>query len=250
MRIRVLGASGGSALGCGPSSYLVDGRLCVDVGSAAAALTLAEQDAVEDVLLTHSHLDHVRDLPLLLINGDRRGRPLRVHGLPATLESIRRHLFNREIWFEVFALPHSIITATPLPAGEQRTIAGFRVTGFPLHHTVESAGWLLDDGKGCVYFAGDTDQPDCLAPVVEAAGGRLRAVFLEASFPDGMAEFARLTGHLTPALLGRAARALPAGVPIFVTHMKPGFEERIVAEVAALGNPSLRPLRGGETLEV
>ena len=250
MKIRVLGASGGCAAGCHPSSYLVEGRLAVDAGAVATALSLAEQAEVADVLLTHGHLDHVRDLPLLLINGDRRGRPLGLHGLPSALEAVRRHLFNREIWFDPFALPEPPIRAHPLPAGETRTLAGFRVTGFPLHHTVESAGWLLDDGRSAVYFAGDTDEDDCLAPAVAAAGPRLRAVFLETSFPDGLAEFARLTGHLTPAGLGRAARALPAGVPLLVTHMKPGHEERITAEVAALGNPALRPLRGGEVLEV
>lgn len=250
MKVRVLGASGGCAAGCGPSSYLVDGRLCVDLGSAAMGLTLQEQDAVEDVLLTHSHLDHTRDLPLLLINGDRRGRPLRVHGLPSTLESIRKHLFNREIWFEAFQMAHSIIEARPIRPGETREVGTFRVTGFPLHHTVDCAGWLLDDGTGCVFFAGDTDDSDCLAPVAREAGNRLRAVFLETSFPNAMSEFARLTGHLTPMGLRNAVRVLPPGVPVFVTHMKPGFEEQIEAEVAVLGNPSLRPLRGGETLEI
>ena len=62
-------------------------------------------------------------------------------------------------------------------------------------------------------------------------------------------EFAKRTGHLTPASLGRAAKALPAGVPLYVTHMKPGFEERITSEVKALGNPALRPVKSGERLK-
>ncbi len=250
MEIRVLGASGGCAAGCLPSSFLVDGRLAVDAGAVATALTLEEQARVTDVLLTHSHLDHVRDLPLLLINGDRSGEALRVHSLPETLDSVRVHLFNREIWFDPFALHPPLLVAKELATGSPREIAGFRVTGFPLRHTVVSTGWLLEDGRGAVYFAGDTDEDACLGPVVRASGDRLRGVFLEASFPDSMSGFAGRTGHLTPAGLARAARALPAGVPLFVTHMKPGFEDRIEAEVKASGNPSLRCVRSGERIEV
>jgi ribonuclease BN (tRNA processing enzyme) len=251
MEIRILGASGGCAAGCAPSSYLVEGRLVVDAGGVASALTIEEQVRVKDVVLTHSHLDHVRDLPLLLINGDRAGVALRVHALPETLDAVRRHLFNREIWFDPFSIPGPpMIEALPTPTGRTVEIGGFRVTGFPLHHTVPSAGWLLDDGRRAVYFAGDTDEDDCLTPVVKAAGSRLKAAFLEASFPDEQAEFAKKTGHLTPAGLARAARALPAGIPLFVTHGKPGFEDRIAEQVKATGNPSLRCVRSGETIEV
>ena len=250
MEIRVLGASGGCAPGCFPSSFLVGGRLAVDAGAVATQLTLEEQSRVTDVLLTHSHLDHVRDLPLLLINGDRTQSPLRVHSTAETLDAVKRHLFNREMWFEAFTIPIPLVLSLPVEPGRTVEIAGMRVTGFPLRHTVPSTGWLLDDGEKAAYFAGDTDEEDCLVPVARAVGGRLRAVFLEASFPDEDAEFAKRTGHLTPAGLARAAKSLPAGIPVFVTHMKPGYEERISAQVRAAGNPALRFVRSGESLEV
>ena len=250
MKIRVLGTSGGCSAGCPPSSYLVDDRLAVDAGALATGLGLEAQFAVDAVLLTHSHLDHVRDLPLMLINGDRERKPLRVHGLPVTLEAIRTHLFNKEVWFDAFTIPVPMIENLPLGFGETRTIAGYRVTGIPMRHTIDTAGWLVEDARGSVFIAGDTDDTDCLAPVVAAAGDRLRAVLLEASFPDGQEEFAKFTGHLTPSGLGRAARALPRGVPLYVTHMKPGYEGIISAELRALGNPSIRPALPGEVIEV
>jgi ribonuclease BN (tRNA processing enzyme) len=250
MRIRVLGASGGCAPGCYPTSFLLDGRLAVDAGAVATQLSLEEQALVTDILLTHSHLDHVRDLPLMLINGDRTQNPLRVHSLPVTLDAVKRHLFNREMWFEAFTIPIPMILSLPVTTGKPVEIAGYRVTGFALRHTVPSTGWLVDDGKSAVFIAGDTDEEGCLGPVVAAAEGRLRAVFLEASFPDDQAEFAAKTGHLTPAGLARAAKALPAGIPVFVTHLKPGYEEAIGAQLKASGNPALRPVRSGESLEV
>lgn len=250
MKIRVLGASGGCAPGCPPSSYLLDGRFAVDAGAVATVLTLEEQARLKHVLLTHSHLDHLRDLPLLLINGERTKDPLQVHGTAETLAAMKRHLFNQEIWFEAFTIPIPMIEATPLEPGKTTEIAGYRVTGFPLHHTVPSTGWLVDDGKSAVFIAGDTDQEDCLAAPAKAAGGRLKAAFLETSFPNAFRDFAKLTAHLTPEGLGRAARALPPGVPLLVTHMKPGFEDRIAGELRDLGNPAIRPVKSGETLEV
>jgi ribonuclease BN (tRNA processing enzyme) len=250
MKIRVLGASGGCAPGSPPSSYLIDGRFAVDAGAVATVLSLEEQFRLKHVLLTHSHLDHMRDLPLLLINGDRTKDPLQVHGTAETLDAMKRHLFNEEIWFEAFTIPIPMIEASPIPVGKATEIAGFRVTGFPLHHTVQSTGWLVDDGKAAVFIAGDTDQEDCLATVAKAAGGRLKAAFLETSFPNAQADFAKLTAHLTPEGLGRAAGGLPAGVPLFVTHMKPGFEDRISSELRALGNPAIRPVKSGETIEI
>jgi ribonuclease BN (tRNA processing enzyme) len=250
MEIRVLGASGGCAPGCPPSSYLIDGRFAVDAGAVATVLSLEEQGRLKHVLLTHSHLDHLRDLPLLLINGERTKDPLQVHGTAETLEAMKRHLFNEQIWFEAFTIPIPMIEATPLPPGRTTEIAGYRVTGIPLHHTVPSTGWVVDDGRAAVFIAGDTDQEDCLATAARIAGPRLRAAFLETSFPNAFGDFARLTAHLTPEGLGRAAQGLPPGVPLFVTHMKPGYEDRIAAELRALGNPAVRPVKSGETLEV
>lgn len=249
MKVRVLGASGGCAPGCFPTSFLVDGRLAVDAGAVATQLTLEEQFRITDVLITHSHLDHVRDLPLMLINGDRTKSPLNILSTKETLDAVKRHLFNKEMWFEAFVIPIPLIIDIPLETGKRHDVAGYKVTGFPLHHTVPSTGWLVDDGRSAVYFAGDTDDEDCLAPVVKAAEGRLRAVFLEASFPNEDTAFAKMTCHLTPSGHARAAAAVPPGIPVFVSHVKPGFEDRIGAQVKATGNPSIRIVRSGESLE-
>jgi ribonuclease BN (tRNA processing enzyme) len=253
VEVRVLGSSGGAALGCLPSSFLVDGRVAVDAGAVASALSLEEQARVKDVVLTHSHLDHVRDLPLLLINADRDREPLRVHAMQVTLDAIREHLFNKAMWFEAFSIPSKekpLLRGHPLPLGQTVEVAGYEVTGYPLRHTVESAGWLIARDGIAVFFAGDTDDEECLVQPVRDAGETLRAVFLEASYPDRMADFARLTGHLTPTQLGRAARPVPEAVPVFVSHLKPGYEDTITREIAALGRPRIRPVFPGEVLRV
>ena len=66
MKVRVLGCSGAIAKDCRTTSFLIDGDLLVDAGTGVGDLTLDEMAGIDDVLLTHSHLDHVAALPLMV----------------------------------------------------------------------------------------------------------------------------------------------------------------------------------------
>ena len=59
MQIRILGCSGAIARGCHTTSFLLDDDLLVDAGTGVGDLTLDEMAGIDDVLLTHSHLDHI-----------------------------------------------------------------------------------------------------------------------------------------------------------------------------------------------
>ncbi len=74
MRLRVLGCSGGELPRHRTTCFLVDGKLAIDAGALTASLSLEELLAVDDIVLTHSHFDHVKDVPLLadLLVGLRR----------------------------------------------------------------------------------------------------------------------------------------------------------------------------------
>ncbi len=71
-------------------------------------------------------------------------------------------------------------------------------------------------------------------------------MIVEVSFPNDMEEMARMTGHLTPELLGvELAKVQQLPPHILITHLKPQYAERIVAEIAALAIPELAILREG-----
>ena len=99
MKIRVLGCSGGELPGHRTTCFLVDGRLAVDAGALTASLDLDALLAVDDILLTHSHFDHVKDVPLLsdLLVG-RRKKPVRVHASTGCARTLRESVFNDELW--------------------------------------------------------------------------------------------------------------------------------------------------------
>ena len=66
MKVRVLGCSGAIARECRTTSFLLDADILVDAGTGVGDLTLDEMVGIDHVLLTHSHLDHIAALPLML----------------------------------------------------------------------------------------------------------------------------------------------------------------------------------------
>jgi cAMP phosphodiesterase len=225
--------------------------VAIDAGALAAALTLEEQNAVRHVFLTHAHWDHVRDLPLHVINRGRDTPTLHVHGLAETLDAVHRHLMNDVVWFRAFDLPSAetpFVARSAVTPGQTVDIDGYRMTSFPVPHTVPATSWLADDGTCSVLVCADTGGGGIFRGLPRR-GSPLKAVFLEASFPNRMREFAETTGHLTPEMLARECADLPENVEVLVTHMKPGFEIELAREIADIGRGGIRPCRDGDVFE-
>ncbi len=223
----------------------------MDAGAVATALTVEEQQEVKEIFLTHAHWDHVRDLPLTTINRSAKAPPLRLRGLPETMDVVRRHLMNGETWFAAFELPSvesPFISATPMLAGESVRAGRYTVHAFAVPHTVPAISYLFDDGTSSVVLNADTGGGGIFRSLPTGVSP-LRAVFLEASFPNRMKEFAVLTGHLTPEMVGEEVAGLPEDVDVIVTHLKPGFETEMAREVGDLGRRGVRCCRDGDVFD-
>jgi len=66
MELRVLGCSGGIGINRRTTSFLIDTDILIDAGSGVGDLTLDEMAGIRHVFLTHSHLDHLSFLPLMV----------------------------------------------------------------------------------------------------------------------------------------------------------------------------------------
>ena len=90
MKVRVLGCSGAIAKDCRTTSFLIDGEVLIDAGTGVGDLTLDEMRRVDHVLLTHSHLDHVAALPLMVdAIASQRTAPLQIHALAGTIDALK-----------------------------------------------------------------------------------------------------------------------------------------------------------------
>ncbi len=68
MEIRVLGCHGSQLPGYGLTGFLIDATTLLDAGAVTSVLTLEEQIRVDHILITHAHLDHIRELSSLADN--------------------------------------------------------------------------------------------------------------------------------------------------------------------------------------
>jgi len=244
MRVVLLPSSCGSPEP-GPqflSSYLVGDALVVDGGSIGLQADLELQRRVRHVFLSHAHLDHVAGLPLLVENvGEPPPGGFEVLASAAVLETLRRDLFNDRLWPDFFALAARngpFLRGTPLEPLVTVERAGCRVTPVPVAHGPETHGFIVDDGTCSVAFVADSGPTDEIWRQL-AARPRLRAVFLECSFPRALAGLAARCGHLAPDTFAAEAARAPAGTRVLVVHRKAAHAETIATELAARRLPGV-----------
>jgi ribonuclease BN (tRNA processing enzyme) len=262
VRVRVLGCAGALGGGHGTTAFLLDDRVLLDCGTGVGALSLDAMAQIDDVVLTHAHLDHVLALPLLAdavlatrMGAQGRGA-IRVHGLPATLDALQAHLFNGVLWPDFLRIPSAaqpMLTCHPFAVGDVLTLGegadARRLWVLPAVHPVPACGLAVDTADGWWVFTGDSGpNPACWALLQSVP---LAHVVADVSFPNEAAAPAERSGHMIPAMLADLLRQLPGRVPVHVTHLKLGYDAPVMAQVLALDTPhALARLTPGHVFEM
>lgn len=254
MNVRVLGASGGVGTGLRTTSLLIDGDILIDAGSGVGDLSFDEMAAIRHIFITHSHLDHIAFLPLLLDSiFDCIHEPIVVHGQGATLRALQEHIFNWVIWPDFARLPSPekpVLRYEVMVPGEICAIAGRTLEMIPVNHTVPGVGYRVECPTGVFAFTGDTTSNDSLWAALNAHQ-RLDVLIVEAAFANHNLELSRLARHYCPILLAEDLVKLRHDPLVYITHNKPGDEEIIFAECqAAMAGRNLRRLQGGEIIRL
>jgi ribonuclease BN (tRNA processing enzyme) len=235
MKIQILGCSGGIGAQARTTSILVDDDILIDAGTGVGDLSLEALAKIDHVFLTHSHMDHVTMLPFLLDTvGSHRDKPVLVHAQEATLNALRNHLFSGELWPDFSRIPTPeapFMRYQTLAAGGEVAIDGRRLRSIPVNHIVPAVGYLVGSRGGSLAFSGDTTTTDEFWQVLNATSD-LRHVIIEASFLDEDAELSRISKHMCPALVAADIRKLKSGPQVHITHLMPGSEDEIMAEIA------------------
>src|SRR5438445_1563901 len=97
MRVQILGAHQGESRDMRFMSILIDDRLAIDAGGLTSSLSLEEQYAIDAVLITHQHYDHIKDLPMFAHNLWEI-KDINIYCTYDTRLMLERHVFNGEIW--------------------------------------------------------------------------------------------------------------------------------------------------------
>ncbi|MGQ0793844.1 MAG: MBL fold metallo-hydrolase [Deltaproteobacteria bacterium] len=238
MLISILGCGGSQAKNSRTTSFLVDGKLLLDCGAATDVLTPIECGKIDNILITHPHIDHIANLPFLTeLNFFIRKDPVVLHGIRDSVEYISDHLLNGKLWPDFSEIPNETdktLSYRIIRPFERLEIGGYSVTAIPVNHTVPAVGYLIDDGRAAFAFAADSYLTDIFWERIRGEK-RLKAVIMESSFPNRLEDLAKLTRHLTPSLLAREFEKLERpDVEIFATHIKPFYRKEVLGELRKL----------------
>ena len=245
MELRILGCAGGEAEGERLTGLLVNKTVAIDAGSLTGALSVAEQIAIRHIFISHSHLDHICTLPFFTKNVfGHVDAPVEIHALPETLDVLRRHLFNDELWPDFSVIPtkdQPTIRYTELEPERGYLVEGLTLTPIRVNHLVPCVGYKVDDGRDAFIFTSDTTHTDRIWEVANATPN-LRFLITEASFPNDQKWLAEASKHLTPEMLGEELKKLKKDIPVGIYHLTPGDRAEMLPEILALKDSRVKLL--------
>lgn len=254
MKLKVLGASGSDVPGHHLSSFLLNSTILFDAGGVTGSLSFRAQQKIEQIFITHAHLDHIRDIPFLADNMVLSGKPKQINlfSIKEVMDDIKRHLLNHRLWPDFTVIPNaqeSILKVKILKEERPLTVKGYRITAYRMNHTVAAVGYLVEREGKRFFYTGDTGS----APHTwrKLADKKLDVLIIEVSFPDRMKDLAVKTGHLTAQLLFEDLKLLNH-IPerIFITHVKPFYRREIEKDLKIFSGYRVKIVQGGEIINI
>ncbi len=244
MELKVIGCHGGETPKHRTSAFVVDERIAIDAGSLTSGLDLKGQCALEAVLVSHAHLDHVRDLATLADNRSQNGAPtLPIVGTKQTIAILKKHFFNNLLWPDFARIPTKrtpAIRYVEIGTGAPLDVASYSVRAVPVSHSIACCGFIVGREGTSLAYSGDTGPTERLWKALNATSD-LKALLMEVSFPNDEARLARLSGHHTPQTLASDLQKLERSreLPTLLYHIKPSFQAKVERECARLKHLNL-----------
>jgi cAMP phosphodiesterase len=221
------------------TTYLINETLAIDAGAISIGLSLQEQLRLRSIVITHSHLDHIFSLPLFVVNFfEQIKEPINLFATQADFDVLGQYIFNQRVWVPLEKLKNAqteLIRYHPFNSGDSFFAEGLKITAIPVTHTVQTHGLLVEDDKTALLFTSDTGATERIWQVA-AECRKLRAVFIDLSFPNRMTDLARLSYHHSPLTLIEELSKIKPEIQIYAIHLKVAYRDQIESEVATLNH--------------
>lgn len=237
-KITILGAYGTKGSHQETSSFLVNESHVIDAGNLLRALDEGAAH-IDGIWLTHSHLDHIVDIAYILDSYfTLRKKPLKLMGLPATLEAIKKHFLNDVIWPDFSKIPlsntdeMSVVYESIELNREYRIDGTTSIEAIETTHTVPSCGYIVRKNTSAVLITADTYKNPLLCEAIRKYP-EITALVLECSFPSSMSALALESLHLTPALVDEEMACINRDIKLYFNHLKPSCIDEIKNELAS-----------------
>lgn len=255
MKIRVLGASGSELPAHNLPAFLIDESLLMDAGTIGLALRDSEQLRIKHILLTHTHLDHIKGIPFFLDNLIVRNKRHSVTIISGkeVISDVKKDVFNDRVWPDFTKIPNRenpILRFKTISASRPMSVDGYKVYAEKMNHAVPDYGYIIVNREGkSVAYTGDTGPTDRFWE--KASTLDIDCLIIEVSFPNRMSELATKSGHLSAALLKKELlKMVKMPHMIYITHVKPQFIDVIEKEIRALKINNMQILEDGQIIHI
>ncbi len=251
MNLQILGCAGGIG---GKEPYttclLIDEDILLDAGTGLARLSIEQLVKIDHIFISHSHLDHVAGLALLIdaVFG-KRETAITVHATAEVLFALKTHIFNWSIWPDFSSLPNAeqpVMQYREMAVGSSLQLGGRTISSHAVNHIAGSVGYWARTKNAGFLFTGDMATTPSLWQQLGRKPG-LRMVIVDCSFPNAEVELAQVSRHFCPSALIADIKDVPENVEFFIYHLKPGQEEHIMAELSQIKERRFKALNTGDS---
>lgn len=235
------------------TTMVLDDVVAFDAGTLAMSCSDRQRAGIRDIVVTHAHLDHIAGLPLFIDDLFSTVRePIRIHASDIVIGLLQEHIFNWSIYPRFSDLKNEygpVMEYVPFQAGREFTVRHLKILPVEVNHKVPSCGFVVSDGSTTISVTGDTAETDEFWSCVNGLES-VNAVLVECAFPDGLADLAGISYHLTPSTLARELEKLDReDCSVFVANLKPAYRDEIVEQIRSLACRRLDILEVGRVYE-
>ncbi len=235
-------------------SIVIDDCVAIDAGCLAMSCSDAQRAQIRDIILTHTHLDHIAGLPMFVDDlFATLTKPVRIHATAEMIEILERDIFNWSIYPRFSELSNDfgpVVEYCEFSRGSELAVKHLSIRSVGVNHPVSANGYVVSDGKVSVAITGDTAETEEFWEVCNSTPN-LRAVLVECAFPDELVELAKVSEHLTPARLrSEIAKLKGRKYPVYVINMKPMHREKVVAQIQAAALDQVEILAVGKIYDL
>jgi ribonuclease BN (tRNA processing enzyme) len=189
--VKILGSSGTKTKNSGTTSFQISKEIIVDAGNIINILGEQSQ-FINHVFLTHSHSDHITDLPFLIeAFFENRIEPLTIYASKETIKSLKNHTFNNEIWpdfseIELLNSSKKSLIFKEISLNEEIELNNYTIKAINAVHMEGSFGYVITKNKNDAYIiSGDTYLNDDLVAEINS-NPKIKLLILECSFPNSI----------------------------------------------------------------
>ncbi len=239
MKLKVLGCSGGIGGQNRTTCLMLNDNILIDCGTGLADLPIEALEKITHIFITHSHLDHICCLPLLIdtVFGSCPDKVINVYGSEHTVDALKEHVFNWKIWPDFTELPDKqtpILRLHAISMNDVIELDDIKISPTPANHVVPTFGYHVRANKSLV-FTGDTSVCDDLWVALNQIDD-LAYLIIETAFSDDEIKIAKLSKHLCPSLLIHELEKLKSNPNILITHLKPSDGEKIMKQIQSISS--------------